>query len=78
MFERQKLVPIVQKNTILNVSVEHNKPAHKSEPTQHIEKHFEHLFGWSILCNASSNNQIKKNVEALFIGNMKPHLNKKN
>ena len=30
---------------------------------------------WSILCNTPSNNQIRKNLEALFIGIIKPSLN---
>ena len=53
---------------------EPNNPTHKSEPTQHI-KNIEHLFDWSILCNIPPNNQIRKNLEALFIGVMKPSLN---
>ena len=54
---------------------EHNNPTHKSEPAQHIKNHIGHLFDWSILCNAPSNNQIRKNLEALFIGIIKPSLN---
>ena len=54
---------------------EHNNPTHKSEPAQHIKNHIGHLFDWSILCNAPSNSQIRKNLEALFIGIMKPSLN---
>ena len=54
---------------------EHNNPTHKSEPAQHIKTHNGHLFDWSILCNAPSNSQIRKNLEALFIGIMKPSLN---
>ena len=33
------------------------------------------LFDWSILCNVPSNSQNRENLEALFIGNMKPFLN---
>ena len=40
-----------------------------------MKKRIEHLFDWSILWNALSNNHIRKNLEALFIGNMKPPLN---
>ena len=54
---------------------QHNNPAHKSEPAQHIKNQIGHLFDWSILCNAPSNNQIRKNLEALFIGIIKPSLN---
>ena len=39
------------------------------------KNHIGHLFDWPILCNASSNNQIRKNLEALFIGIIKPSLN---
>ena len=48
---------------------------HLNQNVQHIKKHTEHLFNWSILCNAPSNNQIRKNLEALFIGIMKPSVN---
>ena len=54
---------------------EHKNPTHKSEPAQHIKNHIGHLLDWSILCNAPSNSQIRKNLEALFIGIMKPSLN---
>ena len=57
-------------------SLEHNNPTHKSEPTQYMKKHIENLFDWSILCNAPSNNQIRKSLEALLIDTMKPFLNK--
>ena len=52
-----------------------NLTTHKSEPGQHIKNHIGHLFDWSILCNARSNSQIRKNLEALFIGIMNPSLN---
>ena len=45
------------------------------KPAQDIENHVGHLFHWFILCNAPSNNQIRKNLEALFIGIIKPSLN---
>ena len=51
-----------------------NNPTCKSEPAQHIKNHIGHLFDWPILCKALSNNQIRKNLEALFIGIMKPSL----
>ena len=54
---------------------EHNKPTHKSESTHDIKNHIGHLFNCSILCKAQSNYQIRKNVETLFIGIMKPSLN---
>ena len=48
---------------------EHNNPTHKSEPAQHTKNHIGHLFDLSTLCNAPSSNQIRKNLEELFIGN---------
>ena len=54
---------------------EDNNPTHKSEPAQYIKNHIGHLFEWFILYNAPSNSQIRKNLEALFIGIMKPSLN---
>ena len=54
---------------------EQNNPTHKSEPAQHIKNHIGHLFDWSILCNATSNNQIRKKLEASFIGIIKLSLN---
>ena len=62
------------RNTAMRWS-EHINPTHKSEPAQHIKKHIGHLLDWSILCSAPSNSQIRKNLEALFIGIMKPSLN---
>ena len=52
----------------------HNNPTHKLGPAQHIKNHIEHWFDWSMLCNGPSNYQIKKNLEAFFIGIMKPCL----
>ena len=54
---------------------EHNNPTHKSEPAQHIKNHIGQFYDWSLLCNTPSNNQIRKNREALFIGIMKSSLN---
>ena len=54
---------------------EHKNPTHKSEPAQHIKNHIGHLLDWSILCNAPSNGQIRKTLEALFTGIMKTSLN---
>ena len=33
------------------------------------------LLDWSMLCNAPCSNQIRKNLEALFNGILKPSLN---
>ena len=49
---------------------EHNNPTYKSEPAKHIKSHIGHLLDWSILCNAPYNSQIRKDLEALFIGIM--------
>ena len=34
------------------------------------------MFDWSILCNVPSNDQVKQNLEVLFIGIMRSSLNK--
>ena len=62
------------RNTATRCS-EHKNPTHKSEPAQLIKNHIGHLLDWSILCNAPSNSQIRKNLEVLFIGIMKTSLN---
>ena len=51
---------------------EHNDPTHKSEPARHINSHVEHEFEWSIICHASDKKHLRKNLEALFIGVIKP------
>ena len=48
---------------------------HINQDQQSIYKHIEYFFPWSILCNAPSNNRIRKNLEAFFIGIIKPFIN---
>lgn len=47
----------------------------KSEPARHIISNIDHEFEWSILCHASAKKHLRKNLEALFIGIIKPSLN---
>ena len=54
---------------------EHNDPTHKSLPARHLNRHIEHTFVWTILCNASTKTSVRRNLEAIFIGIMKPSLN---
>ena len=45
--------------TIRNVETrwkEHNTPSDKSNPSKHINSHLDHIFTWSIICNATTNN----------------------
>ena len=42
---------------------------------QHIKNHTGDFFNWFLLCNAPSNDQIRKNFETLLIVTMKPSLN---
>ena len=64
--------------TIINTATgwsEHHNPTHKSEAAQHTKNHIGYLLDWSILFNTPSNSQIRKNLEALFLGIKKPSLN---
>ena len=54
---------------------EHDNPTHKSEPARHMNKHVEHEFEWSILCNAPIKEHQRKKLEVLFKGVFKPSLN---
>ena len=54
---------------------EHDNASHKSEPARHINNHVEHEFECSTLCNAPVKEHLRKNLEALFIGVLKPSLN---
>ena len=55
---------------------EHNNPNKDSEPARHLKRNCEHIFNWKILCNAPKNKPLRKNLEAIFIGWLKPSLNK--
>ena len=64
--------------TIRNVRVrwnEHENPNKDSEPARHLRDNPNHNFNWSILCNAPTKYNERKNLEASFIGSMKPSLN---
>ena len=54
---------------------EHNNPKHNSEPAKHLTKYIDHMFNWKILCNASSNVGLRKNLEASYIALLRPRLN---
>ena len=54
---------------------EHSNPTNKSEPARHIISNVEHEFEWNVLCHAPTNKNLRKNLEALFIGILKPSLN---
>ena len=54
---------------------EHNNPKYSSEPAKHLTKNIDHGFNWKILCDASSNISIRKNLEASFIALLRPNLN---
>ena len=64
--------------TIQNVETrwkEHNIPSDKSNLSKHISNHIDHIFTWSIICNAPANKFKQKITEAYFIAIMKPTLN---
>ena len=48
-----------------------------SEPAEHIKRNIDHVFNWKILCPASSQKHLMKNLEAIFIALYKPSLNDK-
>ena len=64
--------------TIRNIETrwkEHNTPSDKSNPSKHINSHLDHIFTWSIICNALTNKFKRKIMEAYFIAINKPTLN---
>ena len=64
--------------TIRNVETrwkEHNTPSDKSNPSKHISSHLDHIFTWSIICNAPTNKFKRKIIEAYFIAINNPTLN---
>ena len=64
--------------TVRNVETrwkEHNTPSDKSNPSEHINNHLDHIFTWSIICNAPTKKLKRKIIEAYFIAINKPTLN---
>ena len=55
---------------------EHNNPNKDSEPARHIKENVDHQFEWKVLSHAPLNKALRKNLEAIFIGLIKPSLNK--
>ena len=54
---------------------ERNTPSDKSNPSKHINRHFDHVFTWSMICNAPTNKFKWKIIEPYFIATIKPTLN---
>ena len=54
---------------------EHNGPTKMSEPAKHLKINFHHVFNWLILCKASQNYKVRRNLEASYIALLKPTLN---
>ena len=48
---------------------------HGSNPSKHINSHLDHIFTWSVICNAPTNKFKQKIMEAYFIAITKPTLN---
>ena len=64
--------------TVRNVETrwnEHNTPSGKSNSSKHINSLLDHIFTWSIICNAPTNKFKRKTIEAYFIAINKPTLN---
>ena len=47
----------------------------KAEPAEHIRRNIDHAFTWKIVCTPSSQEYLRKNLEAIFIALYKPSLN---
>ena len=54
---------------------ERNTPSGKSNSSKHINSHLDHIFTWSIICNAPTSKFKPKAIEAYFIAINKPTLN---
>ena len=50
---------------------EHDNPTLKSEPARHVNNHIEHEFEWSILCNASIKEHLRKKSWSVIDRNIK-------
>ena len=60
------------RNTVTRWS-EHNNPDHKSELAEHIKRNIDHLVNWKILCPASSQKHLSKNLEAILLHYINHH-----
>ena len=54
---------------------EHNNPTKNSEPAKHLKSNIDHVFNWVILCMASKNCKVRRNLEASYIALLRPTLN---
>ena len=54
--------------------LEHNNPEHNSQSVRHILKNVGHIITWTILIPAPKKRSIRKNLETLFIAQLKPSL----
>ena len=56
---------------------EHGNPKKNSAPSKHIKENIDHTFSWKIICSAPVRRRERENLEASFIGLLKPSLNEK-
>ena len=54
---------------------ERNNPTKNSEPAKHLKSNINHVFNWVILCMASKNYKVRRNLEASYIALLRPTLN---
>ena len=46
---------------------EHNNPTKDTQPARHLKDHLEHNFHWKIICHASKNRALRKNLEFYWV-----------
>ena len=49
--------------------------AEQAEPAEHTRRNIDHAFNWKIVYTPSSQEYLRKNLEAIFIALYKPSLN---
>ena len=54
---------------------EHNNPTKNSEPAKHLKNNTDHVFNCVILCMASKNYKVRRNLGASYIALLRPTLN---
>ena len=64
-----------QKETSLLWWSEHDNATKDFELARHLNKHFNHVFTWKILCHASKKTDTRKDLEAIFVALLKQSLN---